>query len=331
MIFKMKFKLYFLVASCLLVASCNQEKEQLVEEQDNPFCLTKELKGKTEIVSVNERPIYDELILTGKVEYNNNDLVAYKSLLEGTVVKVNFELGDYVKKGQVLAVVNSTEIQGLSQDKKAHQNQMALLKRQLKSKKELMHDEMASQAEVNELEFQLKAEQIEVDKINSTLNMYRAIGNGQFQILAPKNGYVVKKALSVGQTISVDGEDELFAISNLNQVWIMVNVYANDLKYVQKGNVVAVKTIADPDRVYTGKIDKIYHVIDDEEHVMKARVVLENQDLNLIPGLTAEIIIEKESIKGTAFAIPNVAKVFDNNKEYIVIYKDDCTMRLQHY
>ena len=180
MIFKMKFKLYFLVASCLLVASCNQEKEQLVEEQDNPFCLTKELKGKTEIVSVNERPIYDELILTGKVEYNNNDLVAYKSLLEGTVVKVNFELGDYVKKGQVLAVVNSTEIQGLSQDKKAHQNQMALLKRQLKSKKELMHDEMASQAEVNELEFQLKAEQIEVDKINSTLNMYRAIGNGQY-------------------------------------------------------------------------------------------------------------------------------------------------------
>ena len=66
-----------------------------------------------------------------------------------------------------------------------------------------------------------------------------------------------------------------------------------------------------------------------EDYVMKARVVLENQDLNLIPGLTAEIIIEKESIKGTAFAIPNVAKVFDNNKEYIVIYKDDCTMEIK--
>ena len=188
---------------------------------------------------------------------------------------------------------------------------------------------MASQAEVNELEFQLKAEQIEIEKINSTLNMYRAIGNGQFQILAPKSGYVVKKALSTGQTISADNEEELFAISNLNQVWIMVNVYANDLKYVQKGDVVAVKTVADSERVYTCTIDKIYHVIDDEEHVMKARVVLENQDLNLIPGLTAEIIIEKESIKGTAFAIPNAAKVFDNNKEYVVIYKDDCTMEIK--
>lgn len=278
---------------------------------------------------MNEKPIFDELILTGKVEYNNNDLVAYKSLLAGTVVKVNFELGDYVKKGQVLAVVNSTEIQGLSQDKKGHQNQIALLKRQLKSKKELMHDEMASQAEVNELEFQLKAEQIEIEKINSTLNMYRAIGNGQFQILAPKDGYIVKKSVSAGQTISADNEEELFAISNLNQVWIMVNVYANDLKYVQKGDVVTVKTIADSERVYKGKIDKIYHVMDDDEHVMKARVVLENQDLDLIPGLIAEIIIEKESIKGTAFAIPNTAKIFENNKEYIVIYKDDCTMEIK--
>lgn len=329
MIFKMKFKLYFLVAICLFVASCHQEKEQLVEEQEPSFCLTKELKGKTEVISVNERPIYDELILTGKVEYNNNDLVAYKSLLDGTVLKVNFELGDYVKKGQVLAVVNSTEIQGLSQDKKAHQNQIALLKRQLKSKRELMHDEMASQTEVNELEFQLKTEQIEIDKINSTLSMYRAIGNGQFQILAPKNGYIVKKAISIGQTISTEGTEELFSISNLNQVWIMVNVYANDLKYIKNGDHVMVKTIADPNRVYSGKIDKIYHVIDEDEHVMKARVVLQNQDLNLIPGLIAEIIVQKQTIKGTAFAIPNSAKIFENNKEYIVSYKDDCTMEIK--
>jgi len=51
--------------------------------------------------------------------------------------------------------------------------------------------------------------------------------------------------------------------------------------------------------------------------------------LNLMPGLSADIIIDKENVIGTAFAIPNSAKVFENNKEYVVVYKDDCTMEVR--
>ncbi len=87
--------------------------------------------------------------------------------------------------------------------------------------------------------------------------------------------------------------------------------------------------MAYPDRIYAGKIDKIYNVFDDDEHVIKARVVLENQDLNLMPGLSADIIIDKENVTGKAFAVPNKAKIFENNKEYVVVYKDDCTMEIR--
>ena len=67
--------------------------------------------------------------------------------------------------------------------------------------------------------------------------------------------------MSVGQSITSDNEDALFSISNLKQVWVMVNIYASNLQYVKKGDFVKVRTVAYPDRIYSGKIDKIYNVL----------------------------------------------------------------------
>src|SRR5690606_36322348 len=76
-----------------------------------------------------------------------------------------------------------------------------------------------------------------------------------------------------------------------------------------------------------GKIDKIYNAFDDNEHVLKARVVLANPHLDLMPGLSADIIIDLENKAGNAFAIPTTAKVFSNNTAYTVIYRDSCDVQ----
>ena len=320
---------YFLTALTLVVSSCNKQETVIEVPTKNKFCLNEQLKKSIEITPIQSQPIYEQLTLSGKIEYNENDLVGFKSLLQGVVNRVNFELGDFVRQGQVLAVVKSNEVVDLVQQKKYYQNQMELIRKQIKTKKELLNDGMASQPEVIEAEHELQSTQIEIDKINATLKMYRAIDNGQFQLLSPKDGYIVQKNISVGQSITSELDDTLFSISNLKQVWVMVNIYANNLQYVKKGNAVQVKSMAYPDRIYTGKIDKIYNVFDENEHVLKARVVLDNHDLNLMPGLSADIIIDKQNSLGNAFAIPNKAKVFENNKEYVVVYKNDCTMEIR--
>lgn len=327
----MKNNLLYLSLAILSLWSCQTSKdENITSSQDsNKLCLNDQLKKSTIIETVSEELIREQLTLSGKVEYNENDLVAVKSLLHGVVESVRFELGDYVKQGQILAIVKSTEIQGLAQEKKYHQNQVDLLSKQIETKKELVKDGLASQPEVIELEHQMQASMIEIQKIDGILSMYRSIGNSQFQVVAPKNGYIVQKNISVGQSLVVDTEEALFSISNLKQVWVMVNIYANNLQSVKVGDMVKVKTVAYQDRLYAGKIDKIYNVFDDNEHVIKARVVLENQDLNLMPGLSADIIIDKQNVLGTAFAVPNRAVVFDSNKNYIVIYTNDCDMEVR--
>lgn len=305
----------------------NTDSTTPTDTEADPYCLNAQMKKTTTFTNVKERPIHEQLVLTGKIEYNQNDLVAFKSLLSGVVDEVKFELGDDVKKGEVLAVVKSTEIQDLSQERRALESQVVLLKKQLQTKKELLEDGLIAKSEMLETEFEFQNALYQLQKINANLNLYKAIGNGKFQIIAPKNGYIVQKNIAVGQTITADDENSLFSISNLNEVWVMINIYPNELKYIKTGNSVKVKTLTDPDKLYNGKIDKIYNVLDPEEHVFKARVVLQNSDLHLLPGLITDIVIDKDSTLGSATAIPNNAIIFENNKNYIIIYKDTCNLK----
>ncbi|WP_165798999.1 efflux RND transporter periplasmic adaptor subunit [Sphingobacterium corticibacter] len=315
------------LSACGSTTSTNGENEQMPDSTQS-YCLNEQLRGSTAILEVLERPVTEQLALSGKIAYNENDLVAFQSLLVGTVDQVRFELGDFVRKGQVLATVKSNDIQDLVQQRRSLQSQIQLLKNQLQTKQELLEDGLASKPEVLEVENELATARIELDRVTQSLQLFRAEGSGTFQILAPKDGYIIQKAISAGQSITEDNEP-LFSISNLKQVWVMVNIYARNLRFVNTGDAVKVRTVAYPDQLYTGKIDKIYHVFDNEEHVLKARVVLENQNLNLMPGLSADIIIDRKSSAEKAFAIPNAAKVFSNNKEYVVIYKGDCQLEVR--
>ncbi|MCL7987877.1 efflux RND transporter periplasmic adaptor subunit [Sphingobacterium sp. lm-10] len=324
---------YYVILAGMAVSACaGSTSENASDEQQadstQVYCLDDQLRSSTSIIEIQERPITEQLALSGKIEYNENDLVAFQSLLVGTVEQVKFELGDFVHKGQVLATVKSNEIQDLVQQRRSYQSQIQVLENQVETKRELLEDGLASKPEVLEVESELASARIELDRVSQSLQLFKAVGPGTFQILAPKDGYIIQKAISMGQSITEDNEP-LFSISNLKQVWVMVNIYARNLRYVNNGDPVKVRTVAYPDHLYTGKIDKIYHVFDNEEHVLKARVVLDNQNLNLMPGLSADIIIDRKSTAEKAFAIPNTAKVFSNNKEYVVIYKGDCQMEVR--
>ncbi len=320
-----------LISALMLVVGCKSNGNENTNVDDSPhFALNATLKKKTEITTVTEQPVSEQLYLTGKVDYNKNDLVSFKSLLNGIVTEVKFELGDFVKKGQLLAVVQSNDMIDFTQQKRIYHNQESLLKGQIISKKELLNDGLATLPEVKQLENDLLQVQVEIQKISETLAMYKA-GNtaGTYLITSPKDGYVIQKNISIGQTIGMD-EEALFSISNLKEVWVMVNIYASNLRYIEEGSPVSVRTIAYPDKYFSGKIDKIYNVFDEDEHVLKARVVLENKNLLLLPGLSADIFVDKNKNSKKAIAIPQKAIIFEDDKYYVVVYKDDDHLEIRN-
>lgn len=319
-----------LLCTVMLVSSCRNTTEAATElPATTEYCLHKDFKELIATETLQKRPIAETLTLTGNIAYNENDVVAFKSLLGGVVENVSFELGDYVKKGQVLATVRSSELNEITQEKRSLVNRISFLNHELKTKQSLLQDGMISSSEYENAKTEYENAKVEMQRIDQNLSMYNATSNaGLFQIKAPKEGYIVQKEISMGLNISAL-EEPLFTISNLNQIWVMVNIYATNLQHVKEGAAVKVRTLAYPDDLFDGKIDKIYNVFDDSERVLKARVLLQNTALKLKPGMSADIIIEKNASSETAIAIPNDDIVFSNNKQYVIIYKSDCDLEIR--
>jgi cobalt-zinc-cadmium efflux system membrane fusion protein len=313
------------ILGLMLVYGC-EKKEAIKDTTDEKFCIDKDLKEKITIEPVQKRTVSESINLTGNITYNNDHVVQFNSLVEGIITKTTFSLGDYVKKGQVLAEIKSTELNSMQSESKSLQSQLSVAQRQLQATKSMFDDGIASQKDLMQAQSELDVLRSSLENVKANLAMFSASSErAVFQIKAPTEGYVVAKNISPGMQIT-DGSEPLFTISDLKEIWVLVNVYTSNLKNVTENMLVDVTTPAYPGEIFKGKITMLSKVFDAEEHVLKARIVMENKNLKLKPGMTADIVIDKSLGGEMLAAVPAKAAIFDNNRNYILIYKDDCTI-----
>ncbi len=329
-IFKMKKIRYapLFTAWGLSLMSCNQGEDttKLTNKSPDKYCLNVDFKKKIALEKLSLQPVKEQISLTGSINYNEDDVVKYRSMLDGTAEQVTFDLGQFVKKGQVLATVRSISVNDMSNERQGLVNQIALTRQKVLSTQSMFNDGLASARDVDEINVELTNLDATLRRLDANMDLYNATADkGVFQIKAPKDGYIVEKNINTGANIN--NEEQLFALSNLKQVWVMVNIYANNLQYVKNGAAVTVKTLAYPNEVFSGKIQQISNVFDQEERVLKARVLLDNSDLRLKPGMSADVIINKATLMDEKLvAIPNHAIIFNNNQKYAVVYNGDCDL-----
>ncbi|KFF15780.1 efflux RND transporter periplasmic adaptor subunit [Flavobacterium hydatis] len=313
------------ILGLMLVYGCGK-KEAIKDTKEEKFCIDKDLKEKITIEPVQKRAVSESINLTGNITYNNDHVVQFNSLVEGIITKTTFSLGDYVKKGQVLAEIKSTELNGMQSESKSLQSQLSVAQRQLQATKSMFDDGIASQKDLMQAQSELDVLKSSLENVRANLAMFSASSErAVFQIKAPTEGYVVAKNISPGMQIT-EGSEPLFTISDLKEIWVLVNVYTSNLKNVTENMLVDVTTPAYPGEIFKGKITMLAKVFDADEHVLKARIVMENKNLKLKPGMTADIIIDKSLGGEMLAAVPAKAAIFDNNRDYILIYKDDCTI-----
>jgi len=325
----MKYDLTFLVGctGVLLFIACGQ-RDQMVREAPTDFCLNDALKQKIRIDTVMERPVTQHVNLTGEVTYNPDNVVQFVSLVEGIVVSTHFSLGDYVSKGQVLAAINSPELNAMLAERRNLNARSQVLERELAAAERLYADRIASARDL--LEAQSEKERLAADLagIESSLALFNPNErNGTFEILAPASGYIVEKNMSIGASFN-DGES-LFTISDLDEVWVMVNVYATDMQFVAPGMEARIRTLAYPNAIFNGQISALSQVFDGEERVLKARVIMKNKALELKPGMSADISVERRT-EEQAVAIPADAVIFDDNQYFAVVYDGDCSLHVRN-
>jgi len=312
----------------LLVFSACGHKEETQETKPQQYCLDEKFKSKIKIEAVPKSAVSESIHLMGNVNANPDKVIPYVSLIDGIVASANFSLGDKVAKNQVLAEVKSIELSALQAQRSTIDAQLRVAQKKLQATTAMYSDGIASQKEMIEVQSELDILKSEKQRVDANLNLYSAsTSRGVFQVKAPASGIITSKAISTGEQISSGGE-VLFTISNLDEVWVMANIYATNIQNITQGMEVAIQTLSYPDEVFKGKIAVISQVLDDNEKVLKARIVLANPAMKLKPGMLVDVFVtKKQPIE--AVNIPVAAIVFSDNENYVLVYKDDCTIEIR--
>ena len=320
--------LYVLAFLLILVSSCSQNNKQVTVVEETGFCLNNFMKDDIIKVPVKKSPISESILLNANVESNPDKKVHFVSLVSGVVTKTYFTLGEEVKKGQLLLEMMSSELSSLSSQKISLQSQILVAQRELESVQEMHIDKIASQTDLMEAQSNLDILKAELQNANAQLNMFSASSDrGVFQVKAPTSGTIISKNIASGMQISAES-DPLFTISDLSEVWIMANIYAGNIPYVKKDMSVEITAVAYPGELFSGKISAISQVFDSNERVLKARIVMNNADGKLMPGMLVDAKVEKEDgILGNA--APINALIFDDNQHFLVLYKSDCDIEVR--
>ena len=286
------------------------------------FVLTKTLSETKELAEAEFKVVESEITLTGKVTFDENKVARVFPLVGGFVKELNAEIGDYVRKGQVLAIVRSPEVAGFIQDGQEAQSRFQIAQKNVDVTEELYRGGHASEVQLISERNELARARSEVRRTNEVLELYGAGEGSTYSIKSPSTGYIIQKNIALNMEIRTEDISPVFIVGSLDEVWVMANVYESDISRIKEGYEVDIVTISYPDQVYKGKIDKIFNIMDPESRVLKARITLKNEKIELKPEMFAKVTVHFRTGESRV-TVPSAAIVFDKSRYFVMIYHAD--------
>lgn len=269
----------------------------------------------------------DELTLNGTVTFDQDNVVRVFPLVSGNVEKTTATLGAYVQKGQDLALIRSGDISTYTNDYQSDKSDLEVAQQQLKNVSAQYKSGFASETDFLTAKNNVKKAQDELSKSANILRIYggSTSGTGQpyFSVKAPIAGYIVEKNVNTGQDLRADNQNPLYTISSLQQIWVVANVYEQDIPEIKQGQSVDLQVLAYPDKTFRGVISNVSSVLDEQARVLKVRIVLPNKDGLLKPDMFATIHVHLPNTManngGESLAVPQKAVVFDRDHYYVIV------------
>ncbi|MGC3946709.1 MAG: efflux RND transporter periplasmic adaptor subunit [Chryseolinea sp.] len=273
--------------------------------------------------------VKNEVRLFGKIAADNNKTAQVYPVVGGIVTSINVELGDYLKQGQVMATIQSSEVAQFQKERLDALSEVAVAEKNLSVSNDLFKGKLNSERDVAVAEKELENAKAELSRINDIHKIYNLKGGSVYNVVAPISGFVISKRINQNEQLPSDLSEPLFSIAEINEVWALANVNESDISNIKVGVNASVRTLAFPDRVFNGKIDKVFNAIDPETKSIKARVKIPNPDFQLKPEMNCTVAvhyIESDSLP----AVSSSAVIFDKSKNWVMIFKDKHNIETRH-
>ncbi len=313
---------------CFLNTNCSREAkvdaptseaaQVKVEEVQGQNLIELEHPEQFSLATVEQRRAFADLKVNGVVAPDVSRTVPVLSLTGGRAVDIRARLGDDVMKGQVLLRINSPDVALAFSDYEKFRADELLARRQLErsqllfakgaiAKKDLETAEDAEQKAKVDLE--TAAERIRI--LGADLNHPSPI----VEVRAPSSGTIIEQNVTDGTGVrSMDNSPNLFTIADLSRVWVLCDVYENNLAQVRLGDLVEVRLNAFPDRAFRGRVSNISRVLDPTTRTAKVRLELDNSSRLMRAGMfaTATFRSQTEQLR-TVVPVTAVLRLHDKD------------------
>jgi len=314
----MKYKNMLLGCAVCVVIGCHGT-QKAADNESSVYHVSDTMMNMIAIDTVKLCSVENELSLTGKVSFDEDAVVKVYPLVSGLVGDVKVTTGDYVKKGQVLAIVKSAEAAGIRNDLLNAQANLEIGKKNLSATEDLYKSGISSEREYLSAQSDVRKAESELTRMNDIVKINGNNATADYMITAPVSGYIVERFINPHMQIRTDNSNNLFTISDLKHVWVLANVYETDIAKVNKGDEVTVNTIAYQNVTFKGTVDKLSTVLDPDNKTMKIRINLTNNNYMLKPEMFANVIV-KYSCDSIMPAVLSQAVIFDKNKNFVMLY-----------
>jgi cobalt-zinc-cadmium efflux system membrane fusion protein len=292
-----------LVLTLLVLAGCSASADPAAEAPPpanvvpdvNLNLFTVEHPEQFPLAEATAHPTASELVVTGTVTPDIARNVPVVSLASGRVTAINARLGDTVRKGQLLLTIRSDDVAGgFDAYRKAVADELLARKQLNRAVDMYAHGAIAEQ--------DLEVAQDTADDAKVTLETatehLRLLGNdpnkpmGMVDIYAPVSGVITDQEVTNAAAVQAFNTPSPFTISDISSVWIVCDVYENDLPTVKLGDTAEITLNAYPDRPFKGTVSNIGAVLDPNIRTAKVRIEVAN------PGIMRLGMFAKATFRG---------------------------------
>ncbi len=322
------------LCSVLALASCSSREnanrmtsfsqQATASESASLFNIPPDQMGHVQVVTVEPITIKHTLRLTGTVAYNAFKTTPVITQVGGPVTRVLVVPGEHVRMGQPMLDVSSPDYaQLLATYLKAEDSYRLQQKYYARAQELYQHHAIAlqdleqSESDRAQAQADLNAAQqgMRILGIKDPDGLAKAPSSAQIPVLAPMDGEVVERLVSPGQVVQA-GQTQAFTISDLSTVWVLANVYQDDLQYVRNGESVEVHTDAYPDTFY-GRISYVAAALDPNTRTLQARIVVDNPGAKLRKDMYCTVNV-MAGVLHNVLTVPNAAILRDQDNQPFV-------------
>ena len=332
-------KVLFWLLTASLLAGCNKDdKTAAAAPPADPALVAPaaELIAQLKLASVSTQPVAETLRVAGRIDFDEQRLARIGATITGRVTDIDALLGQEVKKGEVLARLNSSELSTQQLAYLRARAQLELNRRNAERAQSLFEADVIGAAELQrrQSEFQIsvaetRAASDQLQLLGVTPASIDRLGkqgavNSLTPVVSTLNGHVVERKLAQGQV--VQPADALFVVADLSRLWAVAQVPEQQVNQVKVGQSVSIEVPALGNEKLVGKLIYVGQTINPETRTVLVRTELDNRDGRLKPAMLASMLIEARAVE--RLVVPASAVVRENDEDHVFVAEGDGTFRL---